>query len=159
MTSLISKINHRLAAIGDPLRFPLLLAIRLYWGWQFFITGKGKLQNLSGVTEFFASLRIPAPHLNAIFVSATECFGGLFLLLGLGSRFFAGLFILEMVVAYGTSEHAAIRAIFSDSDQFVKATPFLFLFASVIVFAFGPGRYSLDALLSRKVTSAPRSRA
>jgi hypothetical protein len=27
------------------LQSPLLLAIRLYWGWQFFLTGKGKLMN------------------------------------------------------------------------------------------------------------------
>jgi putative oxidoreductase len=159
MTSSISKFNHRLAAVGDHLRNPLLLAIRLYWGWQFFIAGKGKLSDLSRPTDFFASLHIPAPHLNAIIVSVTECFGGLLFLLGLGSRFLAALFIFEMIVAYVTSEQEALHAIFSDSDKFVSAAPFLFLFASVIVFAFGPGRYSIDALLSRKSASAPRSRS
>lgn len=159
MTSLISRINHSLAAVGDHLRSPLLLAIRLYWGWQFFLTGKGKLADLSRPTAYFASLHIPAPHLNAIVVGVTECFGGLLLLLGLGSRFFATLFIAEMLVAYATSEQEAVHAIFTDSDKFVSAAPFLFLFASVIVFAFGPGRYSLDALLSRKSASASRSRA
>ena len=32
----------------------LLLAIRLYWGWQFAQDGWGKLTHLARVTEFFA---------------------------------------------------------------------------------------------------------
>jgi len=139
--------------LGDRLQSPLLLIIRLYWGWQFFMTGKGKLGDLSRPTEYFASLHIPAPHLNAIIVGCTECFGGLLFLLGLGSRFFAALFVFEMIVAYVTSEQEALRAIFSDSDKFVTASPFLFLFAAAIIFVFGPGKFSLDALVSRKSAS------
>jgi putative oxidoreductase len=84
---------------------------------------------------------------NAIVVSVTECFGGLLLLLGLGTRFIAPIFVFEMVVAYATSEQEALHAIFSDPDKFVSAAPFLFLFASALVFVFGPGRFSLDALV------------
>src|SRR5690348_2415855 len=68
------------------LQSPLLLAIRLYWGWQFFQTGKGKLMNLDRTAEFFQSLHIPMPRLNACLAGGTECIGGLLLLLGLGSR-------------------------------------------------------------------------
>src|ERR1700685_1144384 len=68
------------------LQSPVLLAMRLYWGWSFFQTGKGKLMNLKHTTDFFWSLQIPHPHVNAIMAGSTECFGGLFLLLGLGSR-------------------------------------------------------------------------
>lgn len=35
----------------------------------------------------------------------------------------------------------------SDPDKFTGATPFLFLFASLLVFVFGPGKLSLDAVL------------
>jgi hypothetical protein len=34
---------------------------------QLFLTGKGKLANIGKVTEFFASLGIPLPTLNAYF--------------------------------------------------------------------------------------------
>ena len=151
----IQKINDRLAALGGCFQSLLLLVIRLVWGWQFFLTGKGKLGDLSRPTQYFASLHIPAPHANAILVSVTECFGGLLLALGLGTRFIAPIFIVEMVVAYVTSEKEALHALWADSDKFFAAAPFLFLFASVIVFVFGPGRISLDALIFRKSASTP----
>ena len=40
-------------------------------------------------------------------------------------------------------------AITSEPDKFTGATPFLFLFACLIVLAFGPGKLSLDALLGK----------
>jgi putative oxidoreductase len=55
-----------------------------------------------------------------------------------------------MLVAYATAEREALHAIFSDTDKFVSATPFLFLLASVIVLAFGPGKLSLDYLFFRR---------
>jgi hypothetical protein len=69
---------------AEYLQSPLLLSIRLYWGWQFFLTGKGKLMNLERTSNFFLSLHIPLPHLNAWVVGVTECVGGLLLLTGLG---------------------------------------------------------------------------
>jgi len=68
-------VNDLLAQLGRYLQCPLLLAIRLYWGWQFFLTGKGKWSHLPRITHYFASLNIPAPHLNAIIVAVTECIG------------------------------------------------------------------------------------
>ena len=43
------------------LQSPLLLAVRLYWGWQFVQTGWGKMHNIVEITGFFASLNIPFP--------------------------------------------------------------------------------------------------
>jgi putative oxidoreductase len=148
-SSLLGQMNGFLARLGGYLQCPLLLAIRLYWGWHFFLTGKGKWSHLSGITNYFASLHIPAPHFNAIFVAVTECIGGLMFALGLGTRFVAPIFIIEMIVAYITSEKEALRALFGqfDGDKFVGAEPFQFLLAALIVFAFGPGRIALDTLI------------
>jgi putative oxidoreductase len=151
----IAKLNDRLAAIGAALQTPFLLVIRLFWGWQFFQTGKGKLGDLSRPTQFFTHLHIPAPHLSAIIVSLTECVGGLLLLLGLGTRFITPILIFEMAIAYVTSEPEALRALFSNPDKFLAADPFLFLYAALIVFIFGPGRISIDALLCRRTASGP----
>ena len=41
---------------------------------------------IAGVTEFFSSLGLPAPHFTAIAISNLELFGGALLVLGLGSR-------------------------------------------------------------------------
>ena len=145
-----------LACAASYLQSPLLLAIRLYWGWQFFQTGKGKLMNLDRITEFFQSLHIPMPKLNACLAGGTECFGGLLLLLGLGSRLVSLPLIFTMIIAYVTADLDKVKAIFSDPDKFVTAAPFLFMFAAVIVLAFGPGKFSLDWLIGKKISSKPR---
>jgi putative oxidoreductase len=140
----------RFARLANYLRCPLLLAMRLYWGWQFFLSGKGKLMNLDRTTGFFESIHIPLPHLNAILAGSVECFGGLLLLFGLFSRVISVPLIFTMIIAYVTAERESLNAIFSDPDKFVSAAPFQFLFVCLIVLAFGPGRISLDALIARK---------
>jgi len=137
------------ATIVSALRSPLLLAIRLYWGFQFAQTGWGKLQNLERVSGFFASLGIPFPHANAVFVSGLEFVGGILLILGLGSRLTALLLTGDMVVAYLTADRAALLAIFSDPSKFFNAAPFTFLFASLLILILGPGVASIDALIAR----------
>ena len=61
--------------------------------------------------------------------------------------------IFTMLVAYATSEGEALRALTSDPDKFVSAAPFPFLLAALIVLAFGPGWWSVDARLFRKKAS------
>jgi putative oxidoreductase len=145
--AILSKIQAFLVTVGRYLQCPLLLVIRLYWGWQFFVIGKAHLANLDKTTEYFASLNIPMPKLNAIMAGSTECAGGLLLLLGLFSRFAAVGLIGVMTVALLTAEKAAVRHIFSDPDKFFSTDPFLFLYAAVLVLAFGPGRIAIDTLI------------
>jgi putative oxidoreductase len=130
------------------LSHPFLLAVRLYWGWSFFLTGKGKLMTHDDVTAFFTTLGIPLPGLNAWMAGATECFGGLLLLAGFASRLTAIPLIITMIVAYLTADAEVVRNIFSEPDKFTGADPFLFLVASVIIFIFGPGAVSLDRLIA-----------
>jgi putative oxidoreductase len=151
--SLYHKLNNVLALLAGLLRPLFLLIIRLYWGWQFFLTGKGKLMNLDRTANYFASLNIPMPKLNAILAASTECVGGLLLLLGLGGRIVPVPLIFCLTVAYLTAEKDELHAIFSDPDKFTGAAPFLFLFAAVIIFIFGPGKLSLDALFAKKTSS------
>jgi len=143
----LTKIQGLLCALGRLLQTPVLLIIRAFWGWQFVLTGKGKLMNLDKVTHFFASLHIPAPKLNAILASSTECTCGALLILGLFSRFASAALICVMCVAYYTADNEALHSIFSDPDKFTGADPFLFLYAAVLVFAFGPGKIALDTFV------------
>ena len=134
---------------------PLLLLVRVYWGWQFFGTGKGKLMDIPNVAAFFADNQIPLPTLSALLAGAAECLGGLFLLVGLATRLTTIPLIFTMIVAYVTVESDSLKAIFSDPDKFTNATPFLFLFACVIVFVFGPGAFSLDGILGNLCAKRP----
>jgi putative oxidoreductase len=144
MLKLLTSSHRWFVQVASSLQSPLLLVVRLYWGWAFFQTGKGKLMNLDQTTEFFASLGIPLPGVNAVMAAATECIGGLLLLLGLASRPAATLLSFTMIVAYLTADLDAVKGIFSDPDVFLEAAPFQFLFASVLVLVFGPGFFSLD---------------
>jgi len=145
----MKKLNTIVAAIGDRLQCLVLLIIRLYFGWQFFLFGKGKLLNLDRTAGFFASLNLPVPHVTAAFVGLVEAGGGLLLLLGLGARLAAIPLIITMIMAYITADRPALHAIFSNPDKFTSATPFLFLAAALIVFVFGPGKISIDALMGK----------
>ena len=152
LSSRYARLDGLLATLGDRVQPMLLLVIRGWWGWSFFLTGKGKLLHLDKTAGFFASLDLPLPKLNALIAGSTECLGGLLLLLGLGSRLVSVPLIFTMGVAYATADKEAVAAIFSDPDKFTGAAPFLFLLASLLVFAFGPGKISLDAVLFKKAT-------
>ena len=144
------KLYVRLAALVSYLQSPFLLAVRLYWGWQFAQTGWGKLHNLAKITDFFTSLNIPFPGVNAHFVASLELVGGILLILGLGSRAIGLLLTINMLVAYGTADREALFAIFSDPGKFYVADPYTFLFASAMVLVFGAGLFSVDALLAKR---------
>jgi putative oxidoreductase len=137
------------------LESPFLLAIRLYWGWQFAQTGWGKLNHLAKITGFFASLGIPFPAFNAHFVSGLEFFGGLLLIVGLASRLTGLLLAGNMLVAYWTADHEALVSIFSDPGKFYVADPYTFLFASLMVLVFGAGIFSVDAFIAKLWKNQP----
>jgi putative oxidoreductase len=141
----------RFAAAASTLRSPMLLAVRLYWGFQFAQTGWGKLHHLEKITGFFASLNIPFPGVNAHFVSGLEFAGGILLILGLGSRITGLLLAGNMFVAYWTADHEALASIFSDPGKFYVADPYTFLFASLMVLIFGPGLFAVDTLIAKRV--------
>lgn len=140
----------RVAAWFAALRSPMLLMVRLYWGFQFAQTGWGKLHHLEKISEFFASLNIPFPMWNAGFVSTLEFVGGILFALGLFSRPVALLLAGNMLVAYWTADREALLAVFSDPGKFYIADPYTFLFASVMILIFGAGYFALDTLMAKR---------
>jgi putative oxidoreductase len=128
----------------------MLLAVRLYWGFQFAQTGWGKLRHIEKIAGFFASLNIPFPAFSAHFISGLELIGGILLILGLGSRIIGFLLAGNMFVAYWTADHEALASIFSDPGKFYVADPYTFLFASLMILIFGPGLFAMDALIAKR---------
>jgi putative oxidoreductase len=141
----------RIASVLSSLQSPMLLAVRLYWGFQFAQTGWGKLHNLAKITGFFASLNIPAPGFVAPAISLLEFGGGILLMLGLFSRPIAFLLACNMFVAYWTADHEALTSVFSDPGKFYVADPYTFLFASLMVVIFGAGFFAADMLIAKRV--------
>lgn len=142
--------NSKLIAFAIWVQAPLLLLIRLFWGGNFALAGIGKFSNIDKVVGYFTSLGIIFPTFSAYLTAAVETIGGLFLVLGLASRWAAIPLMVVMLVAYGTADMADVRIIFSDPQKFTHSDPFNFLFACLIIFAFGAGRFSLDRWLTKK---------
>lgn len=113
--------------------------------------------DLEKPAAFFQSLGIPFPHAQALLAGATECFGGLLLLIGLCSRLICIPLTILLTVAYLTADFDKLKMIFSDPDKFLGADEFLFLFAVVLVFAFGPGKFSIDWFVRRRFVTSDDS--
>jgi putative oxidoreductase len=150
MKSAIEKFYVLFIRAASSLQSPFLLFVRVYWGWQMHVTGRSKIHDLQKVVTFFTSLGIPAPEFNAYFISGLEFIGGFLLIIGLASRPVAFMLVVDMLVAYIAADREALMSIFSDPDKFYAAAPFTFLVSSLIILIFGPGKFSFDALLSRR---------
>lgn len=148
-----SPIRFGLKVLGA-LAFLAPLATRLVIGQAFFLTGRGKLENFPRTVEFFASLGLPMPELNAAFVSRLEFYGGILLVAGLATRLVAAGLASTMVVALLTADRQTfLDAVRGAGDSgLTDVTPFVYLlFLGWLVLA-GPGAASLDRLLFRRFT-------
>lgn len=137
----------------------LPLATRLLMGQAFLLTGLGKWRHLERTTEFFASVGIPAPGVNAVFIATVELLGGLCLLLGLWTRAACALLASTMVVALATADRGALAgALLPGGDQgLTDVTPLVFLVFLLWLFAAGAGRLSADGLRHRRAVAAVAS--
>jgi putative oxidoreductase len=143
LTATLDRLRHtadRLSFIGPTLA-------RLTVGLVFIGTGWGKLHNLGDVTDFFASLHIPAPGFNARLAAATELFGGIAVLVGLGTRLAALPLAFTMLVAIVTAKRGDITGLTS----LVGLEEWSYLVFFVWLAVAGAGRLSLDALLRRRI--------
>ena len=156
---LIRRAYELLVTGANFVQSPLLLALRVYFFWQLFLAGKGKLSNIGKVSEWFTSLGIPLPTLNAYFIGSLECFGSLLLIIGLASRPLSLLIVISMTVAYLAADFEAISSIFGDPDKFVKADPFPFLFTALIILVFGPGLLTIDALMKQMLRRREKTKS
>jgi putative oxidoreductase len=151
MLSSIRTLYGRVAWLISYLRSPLLLAIRLYWGYQFIEDGIGKLSHLGKVTEYFTSLSLPAPGATAFMVGTIELAGGILFALGIGSRLVSLILFLNMTMAYLSvpDDRANFLHIFSKPEDFYGASPYTYWFAALIILILGPGLFSVDWLVGR----------
>ena len=145
----VKNLHDKFFKLVSYAQAPFLLFVRLYWGWQLVESGWGKLHNLDKVTQFFTSLGLPMPGPTAVFISSLEFFGGILLALGLFSRLISLMLTVNLITAYITADREALSSIFSDPDKFMAAAPFTFLFASLLILIFGPGKIAVDTLLGR----------
>jgi putative oxidoreductase len=154
MLKKLAALRERFLVKPEPVLATLaLLLIRLSVGVVFAQTGWGKLHHLDDIIEFFRSLGIPAPELQAPFVSTLEFVGGIAVILGLGTRLFSAPLMFSMVVAIITAKKDDIESL-TDVLGFIEWHYIVFFAVLVLL---GPGKVSLDALIAKKLSSGGAS--
>ncbi len=146
--SKIGELAAGLLKCLNQLEWLPILLVRLSVGLLFFESGRGKLfVKLEELGEFFVKLGIPFPHFNAVFVSTVEFVGGICLILGLATRIFSAQLFFVMLVAILTSEIKKVSTL----GDFLYLPEVLLLVIFVWLAFSGPGKISIDHLLSRKL--------
>jgi putative oxidoreductase len=147
LSQTIGKIRHSLLTLARRLELLGPTLARLTVGLVFIGTGWGKLHTLPDVTDYFASLGIPLPGLNARVAASTEFFGGILVLVGLGTRLAALPMAFTMVVAILTAKRADIHGL-TDLVGFEEWSYLVFFLWLVVA---GAGPLSLDRLVGPRL--------
>ncbi len=147
MSGMLSSARSMILKTANAFSWVPLTLARLCLGFVFVQSGWGKLHNLPKVIDYFGSLGIPAPALQAPFVAAVELVGGALLLLGLRSRIASVPLAATMVVALVTAKRDDIHGL---SDLF-GTTEFLYFLLLGQLAAFGSGALSLDRAVADRI--------
>ena len=145
-TIFITTTLDRLRKLADKIAFLGPTLARLTVGLVFIGTGWGKLHSIPDVTEFFTSLHIPAPGFNARLTAATELFGGLAVLLGLGTRLVSLPLAFTMVIAIVTAKRDDITGL----TALVGLEEWSYLVFFIWLALVGAGPLSIDGLVGRR---------
>lgn len=140
-------MNYFTSTKSNPLIIDsVLLIIRIFVGFAMLSHGFPKLQQLLSGEEikFYDFLGIGAKF-TLILVVFAEFVCSIFIILGLFTRFAVFFLIVTMAVA---------GLVFHNADPFSKReTSLLYLSVYSLIFAAGPGKYSIDGMISKRKES------
>jgi len=111
----------------------------------FVISGFGKIPGFQGTVGHIASKGLPLPQVLAALAVLCELGGGIAIALGWKTRWVAAAMILFMIVITPIFHNfwaAPPDQVINQQTNFMKNVSILGGF--LILFAFGPGRYSID---------------
>ena len=145
MKKTIENYLHLTARLNNFNSLPLF-AIRAVLAYGFWGPATMKLKDIGAIAEWFSSLGIPAPHLNAWLAAGTEIAGVFLLILGLGTRMIAIPLIITMLVAIKTVHWTNG---FDAGDNGFEI-PLYYIIMLLMLIVSGPGKWSLDNLIRKK---------
>lgn len=120
-----------------------LLFARLIIAYGFYEPAMNKWSSIENVAQWFGSMGIPLPLLNAYMAATTEIVGVVFLTLGLFTRFISLPLIVVMIVAILTVH---LPNGFSSGDNGFEIPLYYMIFLFIFV-SHGAGKFSLDRLI------------
>jgi putative oxidoreductase len=123
---------------------PLLL-MRLILAYGFFGPAMMKIKNFDSIIEWFGSIGIPFPTLNAYLATGTEALGAILLLLGFKTRLISIPLMITMIVAIVTVH---LKHGFEAGNNGFEI-PLYYLIMLFTLLIYGSGKYSLDYFLNK----------
>lgn len=154
--SVIRKLDSAAPWLG-------LLAVRLLIGWEYLEAGLEKLHGQNWFADIQSQFPFPfnivPPAISWQMATWFEIIGGVALILGIGTRFFALSLVILTVVAISAVHWPADWASFAvlmkgyviTDDGFGNfKLPVLFLAMLAAVLFYGPGKLSIDAFIRRR---------
>lgn len=139
------KVYNKILAKIDVLKDVPPLFFRLILAYGFFGPAMMKLKNFDNIVEWFSGMGMLFPTLNAYMVTATETAGFIFLFLGLATRLISVPLIVVMLVAiFSVHLDGGFEA---GNNGFEIPLYYLLMLFSLIVT--GPGKLSVDAIISK----------
>ena len=120
----------------------LILCLRVFFGVFFMMHGLDKMTNFSVLSESYPSIMGFGSYMTLMISIFAEFCCSLFLITGLLVR----ITVLPMIVAMAVAFFDVHDAMMPEGEL-----AFIYLIIFIILYATGPGRYSLDYLIDTKV--------
>ena len=139
----ITKLCELIEPLLEKLQSVSLLFLRLILAYGFYEPAKMKWSDIDSVAEWFGSMGIPLPTLNAYMAASTEALGVLLLALGFATRLISLPLIVVMIVAIVTVH---LGNGFSAGDNGFEI-PLYYMLMLLVLVAHGAGKFSVDHFL------------
>ncbi len=141
---LYKNATHKLESLSDL----SLFFLRLILAYGFYTPAMMKWANISGIAEWFASMGIPFPTLNAYLAATTEIGAVILLPLGLATRIISIPLIITMIVAIITVHMS--NGFEAGNNGF--EIPLYYILMLFVLVVYGGGKYSIDNLISKRIS-------
>lgn len=139
----LKELYMNFSYVTDLFRPLSLLFARLIIAYGFYEPAMMKWKSIENVAQWFGSMGIPLPLLNAYMAATTEALGVVLLTLGLFTRAISLPLIVVMIVAIVTVH---LPHGFSAGENGFEIPLYYMIFLFVFV-SHGAGKYSLDRLI------------
>jgi putative oxidoreductase len=150
---LVQKAARLGLRVAAALAFVAPLLTRVTVGYAFFLTGRGKLQNLDAFAGYLQELGVPGASVQAPFVAGLEFVGGMALVIGLATRLFSLGLLGTMLGALFTAEKDSFVESWLPTGEVgpLDIDPWVFLLLLSWLVLHGPGAVSVDQPIAKRL--------
>ena len=142
----ITKLCELVEPLLEKLQSVSLLFLRLILAYGFYEPAKMKWSDIDSVAQWFGSMGLPLPTLQAYMAASTEALGVLLLTIGFATRLISIPLIVVMIVAI-LMVHLGNG--FSAGDNGFEV-PLYYLLMLLVLVAHGAGKFSVDHFINRE---------